>query len=80
MTLEEFNLLHEYEQEEYVFENGTFLANYVHENEICDVYQVTGFYVKFCYLISSHGRPKITAFTNPSLLEFLDDIDISELT
>ena len=79
MTIKEFRSLHEYEQEEVVFNTGSFLANYVRGNEICDVYQVINFYVKFCYLLSTHGEAKITAFVNPGELPFLNEIDLSGL-
>ena len=79
MTIEEFRLLHEYEQEEVVFNKATFLANYVRGNKICDVYQLIDFYVKFCYLLSSHGKAMITAFVDPGELPFLNQIDVSGL-
>lgn len=79
MTMQEFQSLHEYEQEEIVFEEGVFLGNYVRANKICDVYHLDNFYVKFCYLLNSQGKAIITAFTNPDNLPFVDEIDITGL-
>ncbi|MEJ7769940.1 MAG: hypothetical protein WKF89_19125 [Chitinophagaceae bacterium] len=79
MTCQQFQLLHEYEQEEIVFEKGIFLGNYVRANKICDVYQLSNYYVKCCYLLSIQGKAMITAFTRPDNLPFLKDIDISGL-
>lgn len=79
MTMHEFQLLHEYEQEEMIFERGIFLGNYVRGNKICDVYQLNNFYVKFCYLLSTQGKAVISVFKNPGSLPFINDIDISSL-
>ena len=79
MIMQEFQLLHEYEQEEIIYERGVFLGNYVRGNKICDVYQLEAFYVKFCYLLSINGKAMVTAFPQPDNLPFLNDIDISGL-
>jgi hypothetical protein len=79
MIMQEFRLLHEYEQEEIVYEQGVFLGNYVRGNKICDVYQLQSFYVKFCYLLSINGPAMITIFTRPDNLPFLKEIDITGL-
>ena len=79
MTMQEFELLHEYEQEEIIFERGVFLGNYVRANKICDVYQLINFYVKFCYLLSTHGKAQITAFLRADNLPFVNEIDITGL-
>jgi len=77
--MQEFQLLHEYEQEEIIYENGVFLGNYVRGNKICDVYQLDSFYVKFCYLLNIQGSAIVTAFPRADNLPFLKDIDISGL-
>lgn len=79
MILHDFRLLHEYEQEELVYEEGVFLGNYVRGNKICDVYQLESFYVKFCYLLDKQGNAIVTAFLSADNLPFLEDIDISGL-
>ncbi|MEO5997072.1 MAG: hypothetical protein ABIQ00_10305 [Chitinophagaceae bacterium] len=77
--MQEFQLLHEYEQEEMIFHRGVFLGNYIRGNKICDVYQLGSFYVKFCYLLSINGKAIVTAFHSADNLPFLKDIDISAL-
>ncbi len=77
--MRDFQLLHEYEQEELVYEQGVFLGNYVRGNKICDVYQLKSFYVKFCYLLNIQGKAIITAFINPDTLPFLKEVDITGL-
>lgn len=79
MTMHEFRLLHEYEQEEMIFEQGVFLGNYVRGNKICDVYQLKDFYVKFCYLLSIQGNAIVTIFQRPDDLPFVDEIDLTGL-
>lgn len=79
MTIEKFQSLHEYEQEEIVFVKGVFLANYVIGDSICDVYQVYSFYVKFCYTLSFNSQAKVIVFDDPNELPFLHDINISGL-
>ncbi len=79
MTVEDFCELHEIEQEELVFNEGVFLGNFVEAEAISDVYQLFNFYVSFSYILATHERAIIKAFTNPSQLPMLDDIDISGL-
>ena len=79
MIMQDFELLHEYEQEEVIYEQGVFLGNYVRGNKICDVYQLEAFYVKFCYLLNINGKAIVTTFPKPDNLPFLKDIDISGL-
>ena len=79
MILQEFQMLHEYEQEEIIYERGIFLGNYVRGHKICDVYQLESFYVKFCYLLGLNGPAIVTAFSKPDNLPFLGEIDISGL-
>jgi hypothetical protein len=79
MTIEQFKLLHEYEQEEIVYQKSAFIGNYVRGNKICDVYQLFSFYVKFCYSLSLNDKGVITPFLSPDNLPFLKEIDLSGL-
>ena len=79
MTIQQFQLLHEYEQEEIVYNEGVFIGNYVRGDKICDIYQLLDFYVKFRYSLNIHDKGIITSFSNPGYLPFLAEIDIAGL-
>jgi hypothetical protein len=79
MTIETFKRLHVYEQEELIFNKGVFLATHVSGSSICDYYQLVSFYVGFYYMLGKKGAAIISAFKDPCLLPFLNDIDLSGL-
>jgi hypothetical protein len=64
MTIAEFNLLSEEEQDELVTDHGIYLLNYIQGDIMCDVYKVHNFFVKTCYNLISDEKPWIIYFSD----------------
>jgi hypothetical protein len=77
MTIDEFQSLHVYEQEEVIYERGVFLQTYESGDNINDFYQVASFYVGLYSLLGTGGEPTIRAFSDPAHLPFLNNIDVT---
>jgi len=68
MTLQEFIQLNEVEQEEVVWDNGSFIATKDNDDLIYDIYKVDSFYVQFSYLLGKPETVTIAASTNVNQL------------
>ena len=64
MTLNQFKILNETEQDGFVMKHGLYVINYIQGDFMCDVYKMNGFFVKFCYDLTSDKKPSINAFSD----------------
>lgn len=71
MTIYEFNLLEHAEKEEMIWNYGTFLVNIDEGKKMCDVYELNGFYVAFCYELNKNLRATISAAVHAESLPYV---------
>ena len=74
MTIQQFNLLYPEAQEKTVWCLGKFLINFDHGNVLCDVYEVSDFYVSLSYVPDKNLKAKIVAAVYPDQLPYVDRI------
>jgi hypothetical protein len=79
MTIEEFQSLHVYEQEEVIYDRGVFLQTYESGDDISDFYQVASFYVGLYSMLGTNDEVNIRAFSEPAILPFLNNIDLTTI-
>ncbi len=75
MTLQEFIQLNEVEQEEVVWDNGSFITTEDKDHLIYDLYKIDSFYVRFSYLLDKPETITITASANLAQLNSLGSIN-----
>ena len=63
MTLDQFELLSEPEQDEEILDHGVYLMNYVRGDIMYDVYKLSGFYVRYCYDLINDIELSTIAYT-----------------
>ena len=66
MTLQEFIQLNEVEQEEVIWDNGSFIATRDNDHLMYDLYKIDSFYVQFSYVLNKPETITITASANLS--------------
>ena len=73
MTIKQFNLFSEPEQDEIIFNYGTYITSYIHGNTMADVYKMDSFFVKFSYDITKDKKPSIFAFFDDNGFNVFND-------
>ena len=74
MTIQQFNWLNQDEQETAVWDYGRFLINFDEDNILCDIYEVSDFYVSFSYELNKNLKAKIVAALHPDDLPYINKI------
>jgi len=74
MTICKFNRLNDVEKETTVWADGKLVTNLTYYNQICDVYQLHGFYVSFSYDVNNERQTLICSQVYPEMLPIIVDI------
>ena len=74
MTLSEFKLFSEMEQDEMVLNHGIYLTTYVHGHTMFDVYKMDSFFVKLCNDLTKNKKPSIIAFSDDNGFNLFNDV------
>ena len=73
MTIDEFELLSYAQKDEEILNHGKYLISYDQGIIMCDVYQLSNFFVKFTYDFNKKGEATIKAFTNGDDLQLFQE-------
>jgi len=74
MTIKQFQLFSDAEQDEIILNYGTYITSYMQGTTMSDVYKMDSFYVKFCYDITKDKKPTIIPFFDDNGFNLYNDV------
>ncbi len=73
MTIDSFNHLSFYQQDQEIIKHGIHLLDYDQENIAYEVYKLYGFYVKLRYEYPKQSEPVICTFTSSEVFQLYEN-------